>query len=84
MWHIRFGGERWLYLVLLLEFQSGVDRAMAVRMLTCSGLEQGRAQGLEQGRIEERALLCRLAARKFDAAAGRDAAPGRRPVDFVR
>ena len=35
---IRFGGERWLYLVLLLEFQSGVDRAMAVRMLTYSGL----------------------------------------------
>ena len=37
-------------------------------------LEQGRAQGIEQGRaqgIEQgRALLCRLAARKFDAAAG--------------
>ena len=30
------------------------------------GIEQGRAQGIEQGR----ALLCRLAARKFDAAAG--------------
>ncbi len=29
--------------------------------------EQGRAQGLEQGRNEERALLCRQAARKFDA-----------------
>ena len=26
------------------------------------------AEGLEQGRAEERALLCRLAARKFDAA----------------
>ena len=38
VWRIRFGGERWLYLVLLLEFQSGVDRAMAVRMLTYSGL----------------------------------------------
>ena len=38
VWRVRFGGERWLYLVLLLEFQSGVDRAMAVRMLTCSGL----------------------------------------------
>ncbi len=41
------------------------------------GLEQGRAQGLEQGRVqglerargEERALLCRQAARKFDGAA---------------
>ena len=31
------------------------------------GLEQGREQGLERGRAEERALLCRLAARKFDA-----------------
>ena len=38
VWRVRFDGERWLYLVLLLEFQSGVDRAMAVRMLTCSGL----------------------------------------------
>ena len=27
----------------------------------------GRAEGLEQGRAEERALLCRLASRKFDA-----------------
>ena len=31
------------------------------------GLEQGREQGLERGRAEERALLHRLAARKFDA-----------------
>ena len=31
------------------------------------GLEQGREQGLECGRAEERALLCRQAARKFDA-----------------
>ena len=35
---MRFGGERWLYLALLLEFQAGVDRAMAVRMLTYGGL----------------------------------------------
>ena len=28
-------------------------------------IEQGRVQGIEQGRHEERALLCRLAARKF-------------------
>ena len=31
------------------------------------GREQGLEQGLERGRAEERALLCRLAARKFDA-----------------
>ena len=39
-----------------------------VRAWTREWLEQGRAQGIEQGRNEERALLCRLAARKFDAA----------------
>ena len=31
------------------------------------GREQGLEQGIERGRAEERALLCRLAARKFDA-----------------
>ena len=34
------------------------------------GLEQGREQGLERGRAEERALLCRLASRKFGAETG--------------
>ena len=38
VWRVRFRNERWLYLVLLLEFQSGVDRAMAVRVLTYTGL----------------------------------------------
>ncbi len=38
VWRVRFHDERWLYLVLLLEFQSGVDRAMAVRMLTYTAL----------------------------------------------
>ena len=33
------------------------------------GIEQGRAEGLEQVRHEVRALLCRQAARKFDAGA---------------
>ena len=36
--------------------------------------EQWVEQGLERGRAEERALLCRLAARKFDAAAGQQLA----------
>ena len=31
------------------------------------GREEGRGLGIEQGRAEERALLCRLTARKFDA-----------------
>ncbi len=38
VWRVRFHDERWLYLVLLLEFQSGVGRAMAVRMLTYTAL----------------------------------------------
>ena len=35
------------------------------------GIEKGREEGIEKGRAEERALLCRQAALKFDAAAGR-------------
>ncbi len=38
VWRVRFHGDRWLYLVLLLEFQAAVDRAMAVRMLTYTAL----------------------------------------------
>ena len=34
LWRIRFRDDRWLYLVLLLEFQATVDAAMALRMLT--------------------------------------------------
>ena len=37
-WRIRFRGDRWLYVVLLLEFQSRVDPSMAVRMLTYTAL----------------------------------------------
>ena len=38
VWRVRFGNDLWLYVVLLLEFQSAVDRSMAVRMLTYTGL----------------------------------------------
>ena len=37
VWRVRFKG-RWLYLYILLEFQSTVDAFMAVRMLTYLGL----------------------------------------------
>jgi len=37
IWRVRFRG-RWLYLYLLLEFQSSVDNFMAVRILTYLGL----------------------------------------------
>jgi hypothetical protein len=36
IWRVRWG-ERWLYLYLLIEFQSTVDRFMAVRLLTYIG-----------------------------------------------
>ena len=38
LWRIRFRDGRRLYLALLLEFQATVDRAMAARMLTYTGL----------------------------------------------
>ena len=38
VWRIRFFDERWLYVVVLLEFQSTVDQGMAVRLLTYTGL----------------------------------------------
>ena len=38
IWRVRFRGERWLYLVLLLEFQATVEPAMAVRILEYTGL----------------------------------------------
>ena len=37
IWRVRWG-ERWLYVYLLLEFQSTVDRFMAVRMMVYVGL----------------------------------------------
>jgi hypothetical protein len=37
VWRARFRGT-WLYVYLLLEFQSGVDRFMAVRMMAYLGL----------------------------------------------
>lgn len=37
IWRLRWG-ERWLYVYLLLEFQSSVDHFMAVRLLTYVGL----------------------------------------------
>ena len=40
--------------------------AERVKEWTEEWLRQGREQGIERGRAEERALLCRQAARKFD------------------
>jgi predicted transposase YdaD len=49
VWRVRWGEERWLYVYLLLEFQSTVDPFMAVRVMTYVGL-------LYQDLIRQRAL----------------------------
>ena len=38
LWRVRFRDATWLYLVVQLEFQSTVDRYMAVRMLVYTGM----------------------------------------------
>ena len=38
IWRVRFRDDRWLYLVLLLEFQATVEQAMAVRILEYTAL----------------------------------------------
>ena len=49
VWRVRFRGESWLYLLVMLEFQSTVDPFMAVRVLAYTGL-------LYQDLIRRRAL----------------------------
>ena len=48
IWRVRWGGD-WLYVYLLLEFQSSVDRFMAVRIMSYLGL-------LYQDLIRQKAL----------------------------
>ncbi len=55
VWRVRFRDEQWLYLVLLLEFQSNVDRSMAVRMLTYTGLLHQRL--IDEGVLREHGAL---------------------------
>lgn len=53
VWRVRFH-DRWLYVYLLLEFQASVDRFMAVRILTYTGLlyqDLIRSQSLHQDRL---------------------------------
>jgi Putative transposase, YhgA-like len=38
VWRVRWRGESWVYVYLLIEFQSTVDRFMALRVLTYVGL----------------------------------------------
>lgn len=38
LWRVRLGGQRWVYVYLLLEFQSTVDPFMALRLLVYVGL----------------------------------------------
>ncbi len=56
IWRLRWG-ERWLYVYLLLEFQSSVDRFMAVRLLTYVGLLY---QDLVATKEIPKVVICRL------------------------
>jgi predicted transposase YdaD len=38
VWRVRWGADRWLYVYLLLEFQSTVDPFMALRVMVYVGL----------------------------------------------
>ena len=38
VWRVRFREETWLYLLVMLEFQSSTDPLMAVRVLVYTGL----------------------------------------------
>ena len=38
LWRVQFRDSRWLYVIVLLEFQSTVDRNMALRMMVYTGL----------------------------------------------
>ena len=55
VWRLRFRDERWLFVVLLLEFQSAVDRSMAVRMLTYTALLYQKL--IAEGALRERSVL---------------------------
>jgi len=55
VWRVRFKVDRWLYVVLLLEFQSAVDRSMAVRMLTYTALLYQKL--IADGVLRERSAL---------------------------
>ena len=53
VWRVRFQ-DQWLYVYLLLEFQASVDRFMAVRILTYTGLlyqDLIHSHALHQGRL---------------------------------
>ena len=61
VWRVRFHDERWLYLVLLLEFQATVERAMAVRMLAYTALLYQRL--IAEGALREEGALPPVLAR---------------------
>ena len=55
VWRLRFKDDRWLYVVLLLVFQSAVDRSMAVPMLTYTALLSQKL--IAEGVLRERSGL---------------------------
>ena len=55
VWRVRFRGERWLYLLLLLEFQAGVGQTMPARMLAYTALLYQRV--IADGALQEHGVL---------------------------
>ena len=55
VWRLRFKDDRWLYVVLLLEFQSTIDQSMAIRMLTYTALLYQKL--IADGVLRERSVL---------------------------
>lgn len=74
VWRVRVGGE-WVYLYLLLEFQSSVDKYMALRMMVYVGLLY--QDLVKRGEVRPTAG-CRRCCRSFCTTAARTGA--RRPT----
>ena len=55
VWRLRWGRDRWLYVYLLIEFQSTVDSFMALRMMVYVGLLY--QQLVQQKQLSESGLL---------------------------
>jgi predicted transposase/invertase (TIGR01784 family) len=55
VWRVRWGGTRWLYVYLLIEFQSTVDPYMALRVMVYVGLLYQHL--VQQGQIPESGKL---------------------------
>ena len=89
MWRLRAReapAEGWVHVLVLLEFQSGVDRSMALRLLTYTGLaleeflrsekrDGGKARDGEEGQAGGKAQAGEMARSREDARSGGESRP---------